>query len=88
MGPRLLIQFGLLIFFQRTRDHFIGTVFLVSCGISLLALACAIFIAISLKGKRIQDVAADGKAQEEENAREGRIKNMFAYDKGGKFSAI
>ena len=62
--------------------------FLVSCGISLLALACSIFIAISLRGKRIHDLAQEGRAQEEERARENRIKGLFLYDKGGQFSSI
>ena len=78
-------------FFQRkqaTRDTFIGTVFLVSTGFSLVALVCSIYITISLKGKRMQDIAKIGKAQEEEQAREDRFKGLFLYDTGGQFSSI
>ena len=66
----------------------IGTVFLVSTGFSLVALVCSIYITISLKGKRMQDIAKIGKAQEEEQAREDRFKGLFLYDTGGQFSSI
>ena len=86
----IIIHF--LIFFttQATRDNLntIGTVFLVSTGFSLVALVCSIYITISLKGKRMQDIAKIVKAQEEEKDREDRFKGLFLYDKGGQFSSI
>ena len=55
-----------MLLFQLTNQGFIGSVFLVSAGFSVLALLGSFYVSISLKGKRMQDVAYEGAHEQDE----------------------
>ena len=60
-----------------TLDDFTGTVFFVSAGFSVVALIGSFYISISLKGRKMADVAFEGAKPIEEDSKKV---NDFIFD--------
>ena len=60
-----------------TSETYPGTCFFISTGLSIIALALAFYVHISLKGKKMQDVTAIGAGRESLPT----VKNNGIFDK-------
>ena len=63
--------------FQRTLEDFTGAVFVVSAGFSVVALIGSFYVSISLKGRKMADVAFEGAKPIEEKPTK---MNAFVFD--------
>ena len=63
--------------FQATLEDFIGAVFVVSAGFSIVALLGSFYVSISLRGRKMADVASEGAKNLQEKPKKV---NDFWYD--------
>ena len=67
-----------LLNFQITSETYPGTCFFISTGLSIIALALAFYVHISLKGKKMKDITAIGAGRESlPTVKDNRIFDTF-----------